>query len=275
MPNESLPPVFHPIGLSETVQLGERQVTISTDPDRLKLDFLTEAKRREGIDPDKAEELAKNLSIFFRRDELYRHIADSFGSKEKVLWRAIGQATKIALPLATLFQGDPLGSTFDKSDGPAIYLSPSMLVNYSLPANDVNGNVSDEVKEMAIRQIVYESWRHEREHLIRSLSPKERTVDTKINLAKNATAGISSGLMLFFVYHFKPEVPSHGDPAIETLNNVRFIITMATSFLGSQLLSQYIWYYRRNPSEKAGREQGKEGHNLPNLFEFQFEKISA
>jgi len=256
--------------LSEVVPYHDGLVTISANPERLKLDFLNEARTRS-VDLAKAEDIAGNLQLYFDRHGLHGHIIEDFERKglTSKLWRAVTPLGKIALPLSDILNfGDVIGSTYPVDKAPAVFLNPQNMVAYA----PVPENAYHEVTEAAIMQGVYTTWRHEREHLLRMLEPKSVSEDKKTKILQIATFLTSQHLIFLGSYLLTPEIPSGGDPRIEAYNTIRLFATAGLSLVGSQLITKGLWYFLWNRAERAAGNQGETGKNLPGLFEFQFEK---
>jgi len=180
---------------------------------------------------------------------------------------------KIVLPLSDILNfGDVIGSAYIVDKAPAVFLNPQNMVAYA----SVPENAHPEVTEAAIMQRVYNTWRHEREHLVRMLEPKgvseDKKTKIKTKILQVATNLTSQQLIFLGSYLLRPEIPSGGDPRIEVYNGIRLFATAGLSITGSQLITQGLWYFLWNNAEKAAREQGKKGENLPGLFDFQFKK---
>lgn len=259
-------PIFRPLSpLSEVVPYRDGLVTISANPERLKLDFLEEAKRKR-LDPTKAKNIADNLQFYFNKRGFHGHIIKDFERKglTSKLWRALTPLGKISLGLDDILGfDDVMGATYPVDEAPAIFLNPQKIVKYAL----VPENAHPEVTEAEIMQGTHNTWRHEREHLTRMLDTKSTSEDQKSKILEIATVLTTYQLIFYGSYLLRPEIPK-GNPHNEA---IRLAVTTGLSVAGA-LTTQGLWYFLWNNAERAARNQGKLGESLPGLFEFQFEK---
>jgi hypothetical protein len=272
MNEQSVEPIFKTPArmLSEVVPYRDGVVTISANTDRLRQDFLSEVHSRPKLDIKKAEEVAERVVFFTDNERLNSHISSDMKRKgvESKFWRAIGPIGKASMALLEIIKmGDTIGATYKEEAAPALFLNPNNMVTYA----GTPKNAHPEILEASIIQNVHNVWRHEREHLIRTIDPNAKEEEKRTKIARVITAGTASGLISFGSFYFMPENPS-GDPRIDALNTIRLIVTPVYSLMGSQLVTDGLWYYLWNPAEKAANLQGKTGKNLPSLFDFQFEK---
>ncbi len=209
--------------------------------------------------------------LFFTDSKLLiAHVSSDMRRKsvDSKFWRALGPVSAPAMKLADVLKvRDLIGATYPEVTSPALFLNIDSMVGIAR----VLDHAHPEIVEAAIRQNVHTVWRHEREHLIRAIDPNARQEGRRTQVAQVVTSGAVSGLITMGSLYFMPENPT-GDPRIDAFNAFQLIITPAYALMGSQLVTDKLWYPLLSPAEKAARLQGITGKNLPNLFDFKFEK---
>lgn len=259
-------------GISEVATYEKGVFTITADEQRLKLDFLEEAKRRQGIDLIKAETLANKLKVFFDRKSYDEHIKKEFGQHKNALWRASAPLIPVVNNVSeVLLHGGVVGSAFTHTENPAIYINPSGIGEY-IPKN----TSSTEVQEAGIIQLTNKTWVHERDHVLRMCFPENKSVNkrdiigqvsTSVVLQNLVTAGYFGGLTALNDTTFLPQIPH-----IQTDPIPRMIISVVIGMPTGTALASQVWYKFLSRSEKSARHHEQHDVSLPNLFQFNFEK---
>ncbi len=255
--------------LSEVVPYKGGVVTVSVNTDRLKQDFLEEVLSRPNLDTEKAEDIAGRVKFFTNNRQLYEHVYGDMKRKgiESKLWRVLGPVIKPSLALLDILSmKDLAGATYPVDPAPALFLNLNTIISWA----STQTKNRREVVEASIIQGVHQTWRHEREHLLRLVDAKARKEDRKTSKIQLVAGVTVAGLISLGSICFIPRELG-GDPRIDTLSMLRLLVTPAFSVLGSQLITDGLWYYLWNSAEKEANLQSKSGSNLPGLFDFKFE----
>lgn len=257
--HESLPPQNKQI--EETVPFKDGVVTISANTDRLRADFLAQAKKYPNVNLEKASKVADSLPVFLNYEKGLGYI---FSDLEKVVNGPIDNAIfKVQKTLNTdkiMTSMGSAGFTYANSDCPAICLNPKFMAEF---IGTQNNNYSKEVQEKSLIDAIYTTWCHERDHAIRLLDPhyKEKAVkDATLSLA---TAVIANGtLTLMSSVYLLPELINH--PAL-------LVVTNCLMFPTTYMITNRLWYMTISDHEKLARKNSQTIDTLPNIFDFTFE----
>ncbi len=251
--------------ISETVPFRDGVATVDANPDRLRLDIVM-AAQRSGIDRDNAEEIANNTLLTLSPETNYNHVLKEFEhlGTNNLLYMMGSYYLRVVA--GQVSRQSPMGSTFDLSDNLAILINPSGISKEL----QMLGNIPEKIARDKFIDRTYAVWRHEREHLIRSMSPKTKIKDIQHRLLfRNAGAfglAMFGGLGLYNSLDLQYLASVHSD---FWAGPVSITGPMLIS-LGIYNVSKYLWYLAL-PAEKAAKEAEENGTNIDNLFNFKFE----
>lgn len=259
--------IIHPRGIVETIPFGDDLVTITANTERLKLDILNEAKKRPGVNLQKAEKISKNLKFYFSAEGLRNHEVTDLKRKglDNPIWKLVGYAEKAISPAVTAVENLRLrGTYYPEENAPALFINPKTWARIAS-----NLKTSPDNQKLFIAEQFDSVWRHEREHILRSIDPQTEKSDNKIKYFRAATSFTTFSTVSYICLNYELDIPAN-IPNYETLRAVKLLSLFALPYMTSGTVRE-AWY-TFDPAEKAAADQFKNGNNLSRLFDFNFEK---
>jgi hypothetical protein len=235
---------------------------ISANPQSLREDVRHEAEIRNRINPT-TERLISNLFVTFSPETFTQYKIDILeGERHLTLQEKYDLHTaKKEREQQPRYRG---GSFFRNRNSPAILISPNVILESLSIRGDMNAS--------ALKDEVNSIWRHEREHMMLSFHPFLKYL---INLEAAAYAGavlLPFDLYAGYVgYRFVEEFDGMSPEKL-----LKFTIASASGLLiyasahkamPSNSAAYQYWYHHISIEERLARRAGKDGSNLPNLFE--------
>lgn len=280
---ESRKPLFESIHqkLERAVPYEGGIVVVDIKPGRLQKDFLNEARAQIGDQPEamaRAERLAQNLRVFLDPKKFNKYVVETMKKREikRPFWRMLGRVGKTTLTVDfTLEQilraSRASAMAYVVGNNAALFLNLDKIVKSA----EVSEGVSSEVREAAIVQKFNSVWRHERQHFIQEASG-EAFVERKREMVPKLTMEFTTtGFVIWITMFLVPSILTGGGVHMQENAPLPVLsILTAIDVASSQLIAGKLWYKLFNKIEREARLHQRKGDNLPDLFDFRFEKKS-